>query len=400
MQNGSPMNDRYDLICFSHLRWEFVFQRPQHLLSRAARDRRVFFFEEPIHDEGPSRLSMHESVEGVWIIQPHLPRTTPRADERARLRSLVDELIARHQIERYVVWFYTPMALPFAAHLDPIAVVYDCMDELSGFLGAPAELVELETQLMAVTDVMFTGGRSLYQAKRDRHPNVHAFPSAVDVPHFAQARKIVQDPDDQAAIPHPRIGFFGVIDERLDIELLRGAAELRPDLQFVMVGPTVKIDPATLPRLPNIHYLGGKKYAELPGYIAGWDVAILPFARNASTKFISPTKTPEYLAAGRPVVSTSITDVIDPYLDLGLVRIADTANAFVRAIDAALAEDGELRGKRADRWLAQISWDRTWDDMDGLIDVAIEQRTTGELLVEDSGPHAAVSPTALAVGAA
>lgn len=399
MHHADAMNDRYDLICFSHLRWEFVFQRPQHLLSRAARDRRVFFFEEPIRDDGPARLQIRESAEGVTVVQPHLPHTTPPADERARLRSLVDEMVDRFDLERYVVWFYTPMALPFAAHLEPLAVVFDCMDELSAFKGAPPELLELERQLIAAADVMFTGGKSLYHAKKDRHPNVHAFPSAVDVAHFAKARTVKEDPADQAAIPHPRVGFFGVIDERLDIDLLRASAELRPDLQFVMVGPVVKIDPESLPKLPNIHYLGGKHYKELPQYISGWDVAVMPFARNESTKFISPTKTPEYLAAGRPVVSTSITDVIDPYLDLGLVRIADTANAFTRAIDAALAEDGELRQKRADRWLAQISWDRTWEDMDGLIELAIEARAGADAdALADTGEHPALNLPAAAPG--
>jgi UDP-galactopyranose mutase len=392
------MNEQYDLICFSHLRWEFVFQRPQHLLSRAARDRRVFYVEEPLREPGPAGLSVRRSPEGVMIVQPIVPRDTAPADEPAIVRSLVDDLLAEFQIERYALWFYTPMALPLAHHLQPIAVVYDCMDELTGFLGAPAGLAHLELQLMAGADVMFTGGRSLYQAKRGRHPNLHAFPSAVDVPHFAQARAAVDEPADQAAIPHPRVGFFGVIDERLDIALLDAVARLRPDLELVMIGPVVKIDPATLPQAPNIHWLGGKSYAELPRYIAGWDVAILPFARNAATRFISPTKTPEYLAAGRPVVSTSITDVVHPYGELGLARIADAPLAFAAALDAALAEDAAGRLRRADRWLEQMSWDRTWAEMDALIDAAIELRAepradTGEVPVM-------IDPAELEVGAA
>lgn len=376
------MIEPYDLVVFSHLRWDFVFQRPQHLLSRAARERRVFFIEEPIREEHASiGVAVRRSAEGVLVVQPQLPPGT--ADETVVLRRLIDALIDDHDIARYALWFYTPMALPIAHHLAPCAVIYDCMDELTGFLNAPPELTLYEAQLMAGADVMFTGGRSLYQAKRDRHPNIHAFPSSVDVPHFAQARTPVDEPADQVSVGGPRCGFFGVIDERLDIELLAGVAALRPDLQFVMVGPVVKIDPRTLPRAPNIHYLGGKTYAELPGYIAGWDVALMPFARNASTRFISPTKTPEYLAAGKPVVSTSITDVVHPYGDQGLARIADTAEAFASAIDAALAEDATLRQARADRFLSRMSWDRTWLEMDGLISDAIAARApyrdTGEL---------------------
>jgi UDP-galactopyranose mutase len=134
-----------------------------------------------------------------------------------------------------------------------------------------------------------------------------------------------------------------------------------------MIGPVVKIDEASLPRLANIHYLGMKSYDELPSYMAGWDVAILPFAHNAATRFISPTKTPEYLAAGCPVVSTSIRDVVRPYGERRLVAIADTPSEFADAIAAALTVDGRESVARADRFLAQLSWDRTWSAMNALV---------------------------------
>ena len=254
-------------------------------------------------------------------------------------QSLVDE----HAIDDFVLWYYTPMALKFTDQLAPSAVVYDCMDELSAFAGAPPELTELERELFRRADVVFTGGHSLFQAKRAAHQNVHAFPSSVDVPHFARARRVVPDPRDQAAITRPRLGYFGVIDERIDYELLRAIAAARPEWQIVLVGPTAKVDPADLPAGPNLHYLGPKSYADLPDYIAGWDVALLPFARNEATRYISPTKTPEYLAAGKPVVSTSITDVVRPYGDLGLARIADSPDAFIAAVDEALTEDRRQR---------------------------------------------------------
>jgi UDP-galactopyranose mutase len=264
------------------------------------------------------------------------------------------------------------MALPLTERLAPRAVVYDCMDELSAFLDAPAELVGLEGELLARADLVFTGGPSLYEAKRHRHPRVHLFPSSIDTAHFATARAAHNDPPDQASIGRPRLGFFGVIDERMDVELLSGVAALRPEWQLVLLGPVAKIDEAVLPRRSNIHYLGIKTYDKLPAYVAGWDVAILPFARNQATRFVSPTKTPEYLAAGRPVVSTGIADVIDPYGNRGLVEIADDAEAFVAAAERAMGANGE-RLRAVDAFLTESSWDYTWADMAELIDEAVRR---------------------------
>ena len=358
----------HDLICFSHLRWNFVFQRPQHLLTRCAAERRVFFIEEPIWSEDPRPRLQLQQCDGVFVGVPHLPHG---CDHAPVLRQLVDELIEEHRVHRYVLWYYTPMALAFTDHLNADAVVYDCMDELSGFANAPAELKSREAELLRRSDVVFTGGHSLYEAKRHTHANIHPFPSSVDVEHFAQARRITSDPVDQSAIPHPRLGFFGVIDERMDLELLAGIAASRPAWHLVLLGPVVKIDPAILPRRSNIHYLGPKTYPELPHYVAGWDVALLPFARNEATRYISPTKTPEYLAAGKPVVSTSIRDVIRPYAHKGLVRIADTVDGYVDACEAALIEDATARLRDADVFLRQTSWDGTWARMRHLVDAVL-----------------------------
>ncbi len=330
-------------------------------MTRCARERRVFFIEEPSFDPRATAPGLSlESSGRVTIVVPHLPEGMTAAESDAAQRVLIDELIRTEHIEEYVLWYYTPMALAFTRHLTPRAVVYDCMDELSAFQGAPPVLKERESELLRRASLVLTGGQSLYESKRHQHPNMHPFPSSVDVAHFAQARAIDADPGDQASIPRPRLGFFGVLDERLDIALLDAVASARPEWHIVMVGPVVKIDPAMLPRRPNIHYLGAKQYHELPHYVAGWDVALLPFARNESTRFISPTKTPEYLAAGKPVVSTSIRDVVRPYGQQGLVRIADDAPAFVRACMAAMAEDGAGRLTRADAFLRQTSWDGTW----------------------------------------
>ncbi|HKP86693.1 MAG TPA: glycosyltransferase family 1 protein [Blastocatellia bacterium] len=370
-------DDAPDLICLSHLRWDFVYQRPQHILSRCARERRVFFIEEPVFcNDQMAQLDVSMRECGVCVVVPRLPKGLSEAEVNAVQSLLINELFAECGIQDYVLWYYTPMALAFTRHLNPLGVVYDCMDELSGFKGAPSALREREAELLARADVVFTGGQSLYEAKRGLHPNIHPCPSSIDAAHFAQARVINEDPADQANIPRPRLGFFGVIDERMDLDLLDRLSAERPDWHVVMIGPVVKIDPADLPRRPNIHYLGGKDYKKLPDYLAGWDVALLPFALNDSTRFISPTKTPEYLAAGKPVVSTSIRDVVRPYSELGLVRIADTAPEFVAAIEAALAEAGDSTGRlqKVDAFLAQTSWDETWMRMMKLMEAAISAR--------------------------
>jgi UDP-galactopyranose mutase len=292
-------------------------------------------------------------------------------------QALIDQLIGEHAINDYVLWYYTPMALGWTRHLSPLATVFDCMDELSAFKFAPRSLREREAELLRRADVVFTGGQSLYEAKRDKHTNIHAFPSSIDRAHFAQARAVTEEPADQASLPRPRMGFFGVVDERFDTQLLDQIAEARPDWQLVIIGPVVKIDENDLPRRPNIHYLGGKSYKELPQYLAGWDVAALLFARNEHTRFISPTKTPEYLAAGKPVVSTSIKDVVRPYGELGLVRIADDAASFIKAaaeigMDEHVADSAWLA--RVDEHLAKNSWDMTWARMASHIGDVIAKR--------------------------
>lgn len=377
---------RESVLCLSHLRWNFVFQRPQHLLSRCAREHDVVFFEEPVFDAQEPELAVYTSDQGVRVAVPHLAPGTPAGIAEAAQRRMIDRVV-QHELNgaRPVLWYYTPMPIAFTDQVRPRVVVYDCMDELSLFKGAPAVLKEREKLLLAEADVVFTGGHSLYEHKRShsQHRNIHPFPSSVDVPHFARAREEVPEPPDQAGIPAPRVGFFGVIDERMDIELIGELAEMRPDLQIVMIGPVVKIDPADLPHKPNIHYLGGKSYHELPEYLAGWDVAILPFARNDSTRFISPTKTPEYLAAGKPVVSTSIRDVVQPYGRDGLAWIADTAGEFSAAIDEALASDRPARLAHTDAFLSSLSWDRTWADMWDHVNRAIQTRAS----LRSSGLH-------------
>jgi glycosyltransferase involved in cell wall biosynthesis len=371
------LSDMPDIVCMSHLRWDFVFQRPQHLLSRFAQHGRLFYFEEPyFYDGAEPRLEVTTREGGnIHIVVAHLPNGLSPQESDQRQIALLNAFFAERKLDRFIFWYYTPMALEITRQLRPALTVYDCMDELSAFKGASPRLRELEAELFQKADLVFTGGQSLYESKKDQHQEVYAFPSSIDKAHFAQARQDLAEPADQAGIPHPRFGFYGVLDERFDIELLRGISALRPDWHFVMIGPIVKIDPAILPQAANIHYLGGKSYQELPVYLRGWDVALLLFAHNESTRFISPTKTPEYLAAGKPVVSTSIRDVVRPYGESGLVHIADTPEAFVAAIEKALIqkEDKEWMAK-TDEFLSGISWDTTWQNMVCLMQIALSEK--------------------------
>lgn len=372
IHNRRKMDRSYDLICLSHLRWDFVFQRPQHLMIRFAARRRVLFVEEPQPTSSKAHMTVKRDASGVQLVVPQIP---DGADYASTLRKLIDNFLLEHRVGPYCLWYYTPMPVAWTAHLKPMVTIYDCMDELSAFKNAPMELKQREVELLRKADLVFTGGDSLFEAKRKQHPNVYSFPSSIDVTHFAQARGTVRDPEDQAGIPHPRLGYCGVIDERMDLALLASVAEARPDWHFVMIGPVVKIDVASLPKHPNIHFLGMKSYQELPRYLSGWDVAILPFARNESTRFISPTKTPEYLAAGRPVVSTSIRDVVNPYGSSGIVHIADEPGDFIAAVKKALTEDSRHRLEKVDGLLSKTSWCRTWGRMAELIDDVVYRRT-------------------------
>ena len=358
---------RPDLVCLTHLRWNWVFQRPQHLMTRAARGRRVFVIEEPVRSGSDMALEITTPAANVWVIVPRIPEHIAEEAVQGAQRALIDLLLRQQGISEYTLWYYTPMAWPFTRHLTPVSVIYDCMDELSAFAGAPPELSALEADLLAACDLVLTGGHSLYEAKRDAHHNVHTFPSTVDVGHFAAARTWSVEPDDQQRIGRPRIGYYGVIDERLDLALIAGLAKARPDWQIVLVGPVIKVDPALLPRAENIHYLGPKRYEDLPAYVAGWDVAMMPFARNEATRFISPTKTPEYLAAGKPVVSTSIRDVVRSYGECGLVRIADAVDTFVSAVQCSMRDDSAARITRIDEHLKDQSWDHTWSRIEALM---------------------------------
>ncbi len=371
----------HDLVCFSHLRWNFVFQRPQHLLTRFSKERRVFYIEEPFFFDGDDYNRETIIQENLSVLVPHLRHGGTQEEIILRLEELYKRFFIEHNIEKYIFWYYTPMSLETTNSFKPELVVYDCMDELSAFKFAPLSLKENEDKLFEKADLVFTGGNSLFEAKKHRHQQIFSFPSSIDKDHFKQARNYSSEPLDQASIPHPRIGFYGVIDERMNLDLVGKVAVDKPDWHFIIIGPVVKIDLATLPRYDNIHYLGNKSYVELPSYLSGWDIAMIPFALNESTRFISPTKTPEYLAAGKPVISSSIQDVVNPYGKNGLVYLADTPEAFIAAASSELETVDKLPWLlKVDSFLADISWDHTWNQMMQLINRKLEDKEQEKLI--------------------
>jgi hypothetical protein len=386
------------LIVFCHLRWDFVFQRPQHLMTRLAEHYNILFVEEPMHTEGQARLEKMAVAPNITVYRPHTPihQWGFHDDQLPTLQNLLADLVPEG--ERPVVWFYTPMALPLLQGLNPSLVVYDCMDELAAFKNPPKQLLQRESALLGIADLVFTGGPSLYEAKKDRHANAHCFSSSVDAKHFRKALDASISHPDQAGIPGPRLGFYGVIDERFDTELVRQMAAAHPEWQIVLVGPVVKIDPAELPRADNVHYMGQRNYDELPKFLAGWDVCLLPFAMNDSTKYISPTKVLEYMAAEKLSVSTPITDVKVPYGDV--VAIASTADEFIAACERMLAATADEKAKMVERMreiVANTSWDKTAARMHELISTTAPGKArSGAAAVLEAGTAARVSPLPVA----
>ncbi|WP_301590366.1 UDP-galactopyranose mutase [Sabulicella glaciei] len=351
MTGSKQNNELPPIFCFSHLRWNSVFQRPHHLMSRFARARDVYFVEEPV--PGPESTIRIETCSrtGVRVCVPVLAQG--EGDET--MRRMLDGLLAGKG--EAAAWYYTPAMRSWSAHVTWRALAYDVMDELSAFRFARADLPELERRLIAEADVVFTGGRSLYEAKKHLHANIHCFPSGVDRAHFAQALAGLPDPADQAEIMRPRLGYFGVIDERLDLDLIGALAEARPDWQVVMIGPVVKVRDEDLPRGANIHWLGGRDYKTLPSYLSNWDVALMPFALNEATRFISPTKAPEYLAGGKPVVSTPVADVVTRYEGIGAVEVVKGHEAFIAACERTLSWKALPDQSKVDQLLDTMSWD-------------------------------------------
>ncbi len=366
-----------EIVCISHLRWDFVWQRPQHLLSRLARQHRVFFVEEPLarSDETAPRLQTRpaEGSSNMTVVQLIWPVDAERwighgeSGVQEVYQELLGEYLQTQGVEKPILWMYTPMALDFVKALPHSLLVYDVMDQLSAFKGAPPDLLAREETLLKEADLVFTGGASIYRAKLPFNSRTHLFPSGVEVEHFARATHppVFERPADIAGLAGPLLGYYGVIDERMDLALLARLAEADPEWQILLLGPIVKISPDELPQSPNLHYLGMKTYAELPVYLAFFDVALVPFALNEATRYLSPTKTLEYMAAHKPVVSNPIQDVIELYGEV--VWVANHPDEFVLHVETALQADPEARRAKEDELISRNTWDSIAARMESLI---------------------------------
>jgi glycosyltransferase involved in cell wall biosynthesis len=412
MQSASRatvLHGHHPLIVHSHLRWDFVWQRPQQILSRFARNRSVLYVEEPVFadDVFTGTLDVTLVAPGVYRVVPRMPASLRESYDTAatHVRALLADLIGDGgaldgKFDDAVQWFYTPMAAPImVGALGECAVVYDCMDELSQFRFAPPDIGARERQLMASADVVFTGGRRLYEAKARHHDNVHFFGCGVDSEHFGLARRSdTVIPSDIAELPKPLLGYFGVVDERLDYDLIARVADAFPTGSVVFVGPLAKVDPRELPRRSNIHWLGQRPYDALPEYVKGFDVCLMPFALNEATEFINPTKTLEYMAAGKPIVSTAIADVVRNFGPI--VRIAESNSDFVRHAHDALTIDGDRIAKGI-ALAGASSWESIVAAMDRLVASAVPARTVPyvEVAAHSVRDHKPQSSRSVNVGA-
>lgn len=372
-------------IVFSHLRWDFVWQRPQQILSRLAATHPVLFVEEPhFGHSNLSRLDISFPLENIVRVVPQLnDRLRAKYDVSMQMVcSLLQLEFQRNpdlakQFREPAVWFYTPMPSPIVLEeFDPVGVIYDCMDELAQFKGAPADIRYREKSLIKEADIVFTGGRKLYEAKSKLHPCVHFFGCGVDIDHFSKAQsRETPIPEDISNLPGPVIGYFGVIDERLDYELIARLSQSKPDWSIVMVGPVVKVNPEDLPQASNIRWLGQRDYKVLPNYVKGFDVCMMPFALNEATEYINPTKTLEYMAARKPIISTAVADVVKNFAPI--VRIAHSHEDFIRQLDTLRnTEDGELDAGLA--MARNSTWDYIVGQIEKLITDAVLIRTTGQ----------------------
>lgn len=369
------------IIVFSHLRWDFVYRRPQHLLSRLAAHYAIVFVEPPQRRDGRAGFQMCSPAPNILVCQPLAPVDCDgfHDEHLPHLQEPLRELL--HAYDEHIAWFYTPLALPLLQALRPQMVVYDCVDATAAGASAFAQLLQKESALLKAADIVLAGGPGLYRARRERHANVYCVPDSVDAAHFLPALDRANSHPAHRHIPGPRLGFYGVIDERFDADLVAQLADAHAQWQIVLVGPVTGIDPAALPQRANIHYLGEQPYEALPQFLAGWDVCLLPYKVNDATRFASPPGVLEYMAAELPIVGTPVADVADAYRDI--VAVAHDAHGIVAACEAALLASKEELAVRVEKMRKVVSG-TSWDAAAAQVREALERELARrDVVVED-----------------
>jgi glycosyltransferase involved in cell wall biosynthesis len=375
-------SEAYSIVVHSHLKWDWVWQRPQQFLSRLSRKHRVLFVEAPdVYDAAHvTRVDLREVTDfpNINVLQLKIPAKRENdirwidKERRRVVQSLLSGPLGQ-SFPSIVQWFYDPMAVTaLAGQLDEQLIVYDCMDELSLFRGAPPELVRRERELLAVADVVFAGGPKIWRAKRELNRNCFCYGCGVDARHFGEAcDPELRVPHDMAGLSRPVFGYIGVVDERIDYELLTRLAD-STEGSVVMVGPWTKVDPASFPHRDNLQWLGGRDYSDLPRYAKGFDVCVMPFAINEATRFINPTKALEYMATGRPIVSTPVEDVVSQFSDV--ITIAKDATAFANACARAAVQPDSRQIERGLALAQQNSWESIVARLEQHIEEALGSR--------------------------
>ena len=379
-----PNDDAFPIVVHSHLGWDWVWQRPQQFLSRLSKRHRVLFVEGPVPVPEIDRTQMvlreTRDYPNVVVLQMKVPasRWSDGGWVDQERRRIVQQVLAEplgREFQSPVQWFYDPMAVTaFAGHLGERAIVYDCMDELSLFRGAPPELVRRERELLTMADVVFAGGPRMWEAKRELNQNCFCFGCGVDHAHFGRALDVhLPLPAELKDLPKPVFGYIGVVDERIDYELVAALADATEG-SVVMVGPWTKVDPDAFPQRKNLHWLGGRDYAQLPAYAKAFDVCLMPFAMNESTRFINPTKALEYMATGRPVVSTPVRDVVKQYSDV--VAIGNDHAEFIAACQDAAASPQAARVERGRALARKNSWESIVTQLENHVLAALDSKRT------------------------
>lgn len=381
----NPFSSRlgYPIVVHSHLTWDWVWQRPQQFLSRFSARHPILFVEGPVptpglpNGKGTVEVREVEEFPNILILRSRVPaeRWGDGAWVDKERRRLVQEVLSGPLglgFTDLVQWFYDPMAVTaFAGHMGERAIVFDCMDQLSQFRGAPKELLRRERELLSIADVVFAGGPKIGKDKIKYNANTHTFGCGVDVAHFGKAREAATEiPADIADLPGPVFGFFGCVDERIDYDLLAKLADANPTGSVVVIGPPIKVDPATFPQRPNLHWLGGRDYQQLPAYVKGFDVCMMPFALNEATEFINPTKALEYMATARPVVSTAVEDVVLQFSDVA--KVARSHEEFIAFCRQAATNPDQVAIEQGLAMAGRNSWESIVARMEELIEEALE----------------------------
>ncbi len=353
----------YPIVCFSDISWNVKFQRPHQLFSQAKRINIIIFIEKPLlQRSGKPNHFISRVSDNILILTPVITDEDPESTIHETVEQLLTEKLKSHNTTEYICWYYSPKAINYSQKLTPKLIIFDCMDECCGYEGADTEVNESEKKLLEVTDLVFTGGRSLCNAKKLLHKNVHLFPDSIDYERFngntKQAKKNI------IKKPAAKIGYFGVIDERLDLNLLDKIAANKPKWKFEIAGPIVENMHGKLPERKNITFTGDIRDEEIPSIIGEWDAAILPYSKNNSTENTAPSRLLVYFAANKNIVSTSINDIVHYFGENGMVRIADEPDDFVKALEAAIKYKPEAEWqKKVDSIIRKTTWEKTWNGM-------------------------------------